>query len=348
MKILEVLKKNHLDINSKIFKDKDLQNLYEKWIRDITYELPNRRYQGNCTKEFCEILINRYGDDEYNRIQSIEFPDSGVHHKDSRLINEFNNLRDRNINIKSSSSIILKYHKWSLNHSSTWNNLSPYDGWNLIKLNKDVFLKFYRNRLRCSDFYKEKDNYRLLLQGIVPESIYYVGLSSSRSYPRPSYFKPSLTKYLIEKYLDKYDTIFDPFSGFSGRLIGSLACNKNYIGQDICHSIVSEQNKLLKFLNKNFSDLPNVILRECDSTIEKGNYECLLTCSPYSLKENWPNIDLQNHTCDEWIDMCLNRYTCDKYVFITDDLIYKYKDNIVETLENTSHFYSNKEYVVVI
>lgn len=348
MKIYDSIERNQLDYTKNPFaNDVDLNNLYKDWLNDVSVELPNKTYQGNCTKEFCEILINKYAESEYERIQSIEFPNSGISYTMSRMLNEYKSLQESTKSIKTLSPIISNFHKWSLDNSNTEGNLSPYNGWQLIKNNKEEFLKFYRNRLRCSDYYKEKDNYKLLLQGIVPEFIYYVGLSTSRKYPRPSYFKPHLAKHIIETYLNEYSTIFDPFSGFSGRMLGTLACGKQYIGQDICKSIVKEQSEIYKFLKSNF-DIPNAVLTNTDTITSTGSYECLFTCSPYQLKENWPGVNLHNYTCDEWIDICLNNFKCDKYVFVVDDKIEKYKDYIIETLENISHFKKNNEYILVI
>ena len=37
----------------------------------------------------------------------------------------------------------------------------------------------------------------------------------------------------ILKYLNDFDTIYDPCSGYSGRLIGALCAGKNFVGSDI-------------------------------------------------------------------------------------------------------------------
>ena len=47
------------------------------------------------------------------------------------------------------------------------------------------------------------------------------------------------------------------------------------------------------------------------------------------------------------IDICLNNFDCKKYLFVVDDTL-KYKQFIVEILENKSHFGSNTEYVILI
>ena len=52
-------------------------------------------------------------------------------------------------------------------------------------------------------------------------------------------------------------------------------------------------------------------------------------------------------SCDDWIDICLSHFKCNKYIFVVDETI-KYKDKIVEEIENKSHFNTNKEYIIVL
>lgn len=125
-----------------------------------------------------------------------------------------------------------------------------------------------------------------------------------------------------------------------------MACNKNYIGQDINEISVKESNEIYNFLKPY---VKSTALISCkDSIKETGEYECLFTCPPYNDIEQWHNVDLKNYSCDEWIDICLKNYKCKKYVFVTDDKIIKYKNYIVDSIENKSHLSINKEYIIVI
>ena len=47
------------------------------------------------------------------------------------------------------------------------------------------------------------------------------------------------------------------------------------------------------------------------------------------------------------IDLCLKKHKCKKYLFVVDKTE-KYKNNIVEIIENKSHIGSNNEYVILI
>ena len=166
------------------------------------------------------------------------------------------------------------------------------------------------------------------------------GLNITKKAPKVSVFKPSLAAYLTEKYLNEYNTVFDPFSGFSGRLLGVCSLGKKYIGQDLNLEQVKFSNEIINYFNLN----AEVVQK--DAINSNGEYDCLLTCSPYNLKETWGD-DIENKSCDEWIDVCLKNFKCKRYVFVVDKTE-KYKNFITEEIENKSHFGSNKEYVVVI
>lgn len=167
------------------------------------------------------------------------------------------------------------------------------------------------------------------------------GFNVSKIAPKVSVFNPHLGKYLIESYLPDARTIFDPFSGFSGRMLASVACKRSYIGQDISQIHVDESNQIIQYLGINTA---TVVCKDIfDST---GEYDALFTCSPYGCKEHWCT-DLTNLTCDQWIDECLARFKCRQYLFVVD-YTEKYNDKVVYEINNKSHFSSSTEQVILI
>ena len=221
---------------------------------------------------------------------------------------------------------VIRYFHRSLYKASRKGKLSPLQAWQ----DKDLIKKSALNRLRYVGRCTPKD----VLQGF----------NVAKTAPKVSVFKPSLAERLIKKYLSNYSTVFDPFSGFSGRLIGAINCGKTYIGQDVNEEHVDESNEIIKF--KNYSNaqvsVQNIL------TDSKKEYECLFTCPPYGGKEHWnENNDEVEKSCDEWIDVCLEKYKCKAYLFVVDQTE-KYKDKIVEVLESKSHLGVSKEYVIFI
>lgn len=221
--------------------------------------------------------------------------------------------------------IIRHFHR-SLNWATKKNKLSPLQAWQ----NKRLVEKSALNRL------KYVGNCR-------PETVVR-GFSVAQIAPRVSVFKPKLAERLIKTYLDSFSEIFDPFSGFSGRLLGTVNCNKRYIGQDINEDHVKESNEIISYKNlQNCSVIQQDLL-----TDSQKEFECLFTCPPYGGKEHWnENNDEVEYSCDEWIDLCLKNYKCKKYLFVVDETT-KYKNNVVETLKNHTLYGEREEYVILI
>lgn len=183
---------------------------------------------------------------------------------------------------------------------------------------------------------------RLIYQNTVDPNKVLQGFNISKIAPTVSLFNPVLARYLTFKYLSEYKEVFDPFSGFSGRLLGVASTGKQYCGQDISSIHVQESNSIVEFLS-----LQSCCSVSCKDVLQSsGAHECLLTCPPYSSKETYGS-ETEFKSCDEWIDECTRRFSCKAYVFVVDSTE-KYKQYVTETLHNSSHFSKSKEYVVVI
>ena len=253
----------------------------------------------NCSKELALQIATKYLDREWSKIKQIEFPK--ISEKDiteEDLKREIKNLIRKDTSIEGKDytkthSKIIKYFNQSLKHANRKDHPSPYDFWQLLKTDKEIFFKFLQNRLRCSDWYKEKDNMKYLEQGYVPEYIYGIGMTSSMSAPFVSYFKPVYAKYLINKYLKDFDTIFDPFAGFGGRLLGALSLGKSYIGYDLNNSVIKENNEIWEFWKKSNPFYFHTVSLQCKDSLDNlkqiEQYDCLFTCPPYSDLETWKN-----------------------------------------------------------
>lgn len=280
---------------------------------------------------FSEIL--RVFDIDYEKwIQEIvdslpkEFP--YYEYSEERMKKDYEKLctyKDIKKNSRLGDSIISNFHR-SIYDAHISTKPSPKEAWN----NRELLEKCVRNRF----IYSSNLSSHSILQGF----------NVCKIAPKVSVFSAPLAKRLIQTYLDKYNQIFDPFSGFSGRMLSSCSLGKSYIGQDINREHIEESKQIIEFLG-----LKNVSLKVQDVLEDtKKEYECLFTCPPYGGKEHW-NIknDLIEKTCDEWVDECLNRFKCKTYLFVVDETE-KYKDYIVEEINNNSHFGINKEYVIKI
>lgn len=297
----------------------------------------------NCSLLFAEKIANLYINQEYERIQHIEFPklyNMGV----SQCIGEYCRLVDNSCRLP--YSYLVGYFHKSIIYAYNKGKKSPYKGWAELKENKSMFKAFLINRYMYADWIKKHVNE--WLRGYMPEYVYRKGLSTSGKYPQVSYFKPMQAKRIINDYLSEFDAVFDPFSGYSGRMLGCLSSGRKYIGQDLNQMTIAESIQLYGFLIANFENIPACSLHVKDSIESSGEYDCLFTCSPYEDKENWNGDKDKKLTCDAWIDICISNYKCRRYVFVTDEKIIKYLPYVKETITNRSHWGTNNEYIVVI
>lgn len=310
----------------------------------------------NCTEEEASKIIEEHWEENWEHIKSIPLPDKREFEiTGTECLNELKSLRNNKLSNKSNSKIIHKFFP-SMAYASKGGKPSPMEFWKKIQDDSELFKKFYKNRLMCSDWYNEKngENRHYLYEGHVPDFIFSIGVSSSQKAPFVSYFKPSFAVNLIKQYLNEFDTIFDPCCGYGGRLLGALACQKSFVGYDINDTTIVENANLVKWIKENNSDYISglkIALSMKDSFKETGKFSCMLTCPPYSDSkgkqiEIWQNskgekIECQ-FTCDEVIDILLKNYDCEKYVIVVDDSISKYRDYIADKHENVNYIGARK------
>lgn len=304
------------------FKDGKMINPYDSSLNDLFEAKHQCMIKNNikiitdCT-EYINYVNQKYGN---NYLKQFKY---------NNIIEMFNNLPEfpyfnlTKLSLNSPYAIIQQYHKsiWDAHIKS---KLSPKAAWD----NQEIMTKVISNRLVYQVPPYTADKIRQ-------------GLNVTKLAPKVSVFKPSTGIYLINKYLNNYNEIFDPFSGFSGRMLAAVKCNKKYIGQDINQKHVEESNNIISDFKISLASIVQKDILE-----SSGEYDCLFTCPPYENIELWNDNELIM-TCDQWIDECLKRFKCKNYLFVVDNTE-KYKDNIVEEICNKSHFGNNKEYVILI
>lgn len=250
------------------------------------------------------------------------------HYDDERLFKEWHRLSnydffEYNENRRFGLSIINHFHR-SIFDCRTKGSISPREAWEDDNLLKKVIAN------------------RLIYQNVVDPSKVLKGFNISKLATKVSVFNPTLAGYICNKYLKNYDVICDPFSGFSGRLLGVTATGRTYIGSDLNEVVVNESNMLIDHMKLNCE---HIKVQDVLSD-NMYSYPALLTCPPYADKEVY-NSETTFNTCDNWIDIVLSKYDCKRYVFVVDHT-YKYVDNIVEELKSRSHFRRSSEYIVIV
>lgn len=324
------------EMNKKFSSEKEMREYFlrvrnENWIKkygsldNLWKERQGKIEDANVKNIPFKSSHNEYIQEVFDWCREVEFPYPKYNH--NILNNSYNSLLKSDIsnfsmNARYGMKIINHFHPsiWKANRDGY---ISPYEAWQ----KDDLLIRCIKNRI----IYKgcNLDRSKVL-----------AGFSINKIAPKVSLFNPNLAKYIVGKYLSKYNIVFDPCSGYSGRMLGVCSLGKKYIGQDINPETVKESNNIIKYFNLNASI-------ECKDLLnDSGEYECLFTCPPYGNKEIW-NQEIKNKSCDEWIDEILNRYKCKEYLFIVDKTE-KYKDYVVEEFVNKSHFNSNSEYLIKI
>ena len=298
--------KTYIKVKSLLVKEEDL-------VGNNFYDIMN-----NIFVECYKVSLEDYIRDIANKLPA-DIP--SMNFSIDEITDLWYSLRTSTSSYNSSAAKLVNYFHPSIYKAKVGKNLSIEEAWKDKLLVRRAIL----NRLIYSKTLEPFD----ILKG------FYV----SKIIPKVSVFNPSLAKHILQTYCTQ-DTIFDPFSGFSGRMLGACSLGKKYIGQDINKDHVEESNNIIEFFGLDAEVIQKDIFES------SGEYPCLFTCSPYGLKETWNEGDV-NKSCDEWVDECLNRFKCKEYIFVVDKTD-KYKEYIVEEITNKSHLSSNKEYIVVI
>lgn len=250
-----------------------------------------------------------------------------------KFTNDFTRLFDKDADFpyqdlapNASDDDAIRYFHRSVYEAHKKGYKSPIEAWQ----DKDLVKKAALNRLKEVGHCEPKDIVR--------------AFSVAKIAPKVSVFKASLAKKLVKSYLSECDTIVDPFSGFSGRMLGVAANGKTYAGKDLNEKHVAESNEIIAYKQlQNCSVIVEDILKK--ENVE--TYDALFTCPPYEDKENWNDSNDASKTCDEWIEICMQKYECKKYLFVVDSTE-KYRSYVVNVQNNKSHFGQNQEYVVLI
>lgn len=300
---------------------------------DYIFHVVVEQTEDNELKEILSVLESIDGNlSEYDSIlfkwcRSIKFP--YPNYTEKRMKSDWIHLQKYTNDIyipqcRIGQSIIKQFHK-SIYHCRVGYCKSPFDGWN----DDNILKRVIRNRL-------------IYINNVDPSKIL-AGFTISKLSPCVSTFNPILARYLTLKYLDEFDTVFDPFSGFSGRLLGVASTGKKYIGRDLNKIAVAEAHSIIDFLDLDSNDYSV----ECQDVLSaSGEFPCLLTCPPYSNKERY-NTEKIFKTCDEWIAECLARFKCSRYIFVVDTTSW-YSDFVKELITSQSHINKVSEYVIVI
>lgn len=163
-----------------------------------------------------------------------------------------------------------------------------------------------------------------------------VGLNVTRKAKQPSWFSKALATRLIKSYCTS-DVIVDPFAGWGTRHDATVKLGKTYYGGDFNRELVEwhrEQGRSIIYANA--------------TDFQYAGPCSVFICPPYGDTEIYTTNQAILSEC-EWLDIVIrNIPNASEYVMVCHTVADKYLPYVVETKQNTSHFSSNTEYVIVV
>lgn len=98
----------------------------------------------------------------------------------------------------------------------------------------------------------------------------------------PVIFRPTVARFLYQRYCPPGGRVWDPCSGYGGRLLGALAAGVHYIGTDVDAGTIEGNKALAKFLGKN----AELILTPAQD-FQPPQVDMVFTSPPYFSKEQY-------------------------------------------------------------
>jgi hypothetical protein len=157
---------------------------------------------------------------------------------ETRLFSEYKSLclSEGSLNNNSSAATnICKHFCESFYRVLNKKGKSIVDIWNDDELLKQVI----RNRLVLTWESKNDENFNITPRMIIQ------GMRSMSLAPLTSIFKPTIAKYICERYSEPGDLVGDYSAGFGGRLLGAMSSGRRYFGTDPLTS--PELQKMIDF-----------------------------------------------------------------------------------------------------
>ena len=117
----------------------------------------------------------------------------------------------------------------------------------------------------------------------------------------PTVFRPTVVKFLCERFLPEGGTVWDPCAGYGGRLMGTLAAGCRYVGLDADPETVEGNRRLGTLLPGD----AQVTQGTAEDTLPPSGVSLVLTSPPYFRKERYLGRDQswrRYSTYEAWVE----------------------------------------------
>ena len=140
----------------------------------------------------------------------------------------------------------------------------------------------------------------------------------------PTVFRPGVAKYLYETHCPKGGVVWDPCSGYGGRLLGAAAAGVRYIGTDVEAETVKGNLALRDALKLKKSHYK--VVRKAAETYDPGPVDMVFTSPPYFNVEHYSGQSQQSYKqfdqYDKWLKGFLEPVMKTAYHSLPDDGVF--------------------------
>jgi DNA modification methylase len=107
----------------------------------------------------------------------------------------------------------------------------------------------------------------------------------------PSVFRPTVARYIYETYCPPGGTVWDPCSGYGGRVLGAVAAGIRYIGTDVEAETVEGNQRLASLLGAGGQV---TLHQQAAEGFDPGPVDLVFTSPPYFDRERYSTASEQS------------------------------------------------------
>ena len=141
-------------------------------------------------------------------------------------------------------------------------------------------------------------------------------------------FKPTISKFIYDTYTKEGDMVLDPCAGYSGRLVGCIAANKNllYHGIDPSGDTAIGNTSLASFFRDKYKfnfRFDMGCAEDIMPTLKENSYSLIFTSPPYFSLEQYEKSKFQSDfrykDYNEWLNRFLYKIVNESYRLLRND-----------------------------
>ena len=183
---------------------------------------------------------------------------------------------------------------WSY-HPDAWSvpcndSKSPFDAWN-----DDELMKKGIKKILTGSFFDKKPIEQLMKYDSITKGAMRGMLRRISGSQMVSNFRPTTASMLYKLFTDEGDVVWDPSCGWSGRLLGAIKSNINYIGTDPSTSALKGSDEMMRTFGNKGSSYKLHCCGSEERIVDKNSLDFVFTSPPYFGTEKYSDEPTQSY-----------------------------------------------------